>query len=390
MTDPTPSASIDPANEVLMAMHAAYWGTTPSGYWHANSRELWLKAFNAARSALSSSRQGGAEPVAWIRIEDVLALKSSGRALVYIDKPANTENALPMFASPAALVEQPSDLLRAQKLLRDFFQDDVGYYRSRELMAEVAACIDATLAAHPVRESPSESAREALDCIFRENAVPMSDRNGRLYDMVAAASGGAEPAVKVCCQQFGTCREPCCSRADYWQGRTEQLLREQGIPTVGAKVGAKVGAGSVVEPPAPQVKALAPGEFTFPDNPSESICSLCGTVGWHKCQVAAAYNDAKFGAPAAEQPTEQAWAERRARTLLAYLWRKYDAGGESMGRSHEAVLLETAMDLLDCTNTGEMENKYGDQVDEARRFLSNRRAEKLGFVMEQPTGKRDG
>lgn len=119
---------------------------------------------------------------------------------------------------------------------------------------------------------PAELARKALDCIFRENEVPMSDRNGRLYDMVAAASGGAEPAVKVCCQQFGTCREPCCSRADYWQGRTEQLLREQGIPTVGAQVGA----GSVVEPPAPQVKALAPGEFTFSDNSGLStVCPWC-------------------------------------------------------------------------------------------------------------------
>lgn len=36
----------------------------------------------------------------------------------------------------------------------------------------------------------------------------------------------------------------------------------------------------------------------------------------------------------------------RARTLLTLLWRKYDAGGISMGRSYEAVLLEAAMDLL--------------------------------------------
>ena len=38
--------------------------------------------------------------------------------------------------------------------------------------------------------------------------------------------------------------------------------------------------------------------------------------------------------------------EVRARTLLAHLWRKYDAAGLSMGRSHEAVVLEAVMSLL--------------------------------------------
>ncbi len=35
--------------------------------------------------------------------------------------------------------------------------------------------------------------------------------------------------------------------------------------------------------------------------------------------------------------------EVRARTLLAHLWRAYDAAGTSMGRSHEAVVLEAVM-----------------------------------------------
>lgn len=72
-------------------------------------------------------------------------------------------------------------------------------------------------------------------------------------------------------------------------------------------------------------------------------------------------------------------AQRRARTLLAYLWRKYDAGGESMGRSHEAVLLETAMDLLGPADLNELQDAYGEQLDEARSFLSEQRSQRLGF-----------
>lgn len=41
----------EPADSILMAMHEAYWGTPVSMHWHANSRNLWLKAFNAARAA---------------------------------------------------------------------------------------------------------------------------------------------------------------------------------------------------------------------------------------------------------------------------------------------------------------------------------------------------
>jgi len=36
----------------------------------------------------------------------------------------------------------------------------------------------------------------------------------------------------------------------------------------------------------------------------------------------------------------------RVKTLLRLLWVGYDAGGMSMGRSHEAVLLEAALELM--------------------------------------------
>lgn len=74
----------------------------------------------------------------------------------------------------------------------------------------------------------------------------------------------------------------------------------------------------------------------------------------------------------------------RARTLLALLWRKYDAAGISMGRSHEAVLLETAMELFGEPDVNEIAKLdepagYGNVVEEARSWLSERRAIKLGF-----------
>ena len=74
----------------------------------------------------------------------------------------------------------------------------------------------------------------------------------------------------------------------------------------------------------------------------------------------------------------------RARTLIALLWRKYDAAGMSMGRSHEAVLLEAAMDLLGPPDADDIERCEhwggGDVVDETRTYLSKRKARALGFL----------
>jgi hypothetical protein len=73
----------------------------------------------------------------------------------------------------------------------------------------------------------------------------------------------------------------------------------------------------------------------------------------------------------------------RARTLLTGLWQKYDAGGISMGRSHEAVLLETAMDLLDdlrdSNDVRRLNEGYGDVVDASRNYLSDCRARREGL-----------
>ena len=68
----------------------------------------------------------------------------------------------------------------------------------------------------------------------------------------------------------------------------------------------------------------------------------------------------------------------RARTLLTLLWQKYDAGGISMGRSYEAVVLEAAMELLGPT-TEDISRDHGDIMDETRTYLSSKRAEELGL-----------
>ena len=73
----------------------------------------------------------------------------------------------------------------------------------------------------------------------------------------------------------------------------------------------------------------------------------------------------------------------RARTLLTLLWRKYDAGGVSMGRSYEAVLLEAAMDLLgppDKSDVAKLDAmQSGDLVNETRNYLSSLRARQEGL-----------
>ena len=76
--------------------------------------------------------------------------------------------------------------------------------------------------------------------------------------------------------------------------------------------------------------------------------------------------------------------ETRARTLLTLLWRKYDAGGISMGRSYESVLLEAAMDLLgppDVEDVRRLDALNGsDIVGETRDYLSSERARREGLT----------
>lgn len=74
--------------------------------------------------------------------------------------------------------------------------------------------------------------------------------------------------------------------------------------------------------------------------------------------------------------------EVRARTLLAHLWRKYDAAGISMGRSHESVVLEAVLSLLGDPDPADMERLDQDSgvlVNETRDYLSARRAVQLGL-----------
>ncbi len=73
---------------------------------------------------------------------------------------------------------------------------------------------------------------------------------------------------------------------------------------------------------------------------------------------------------------------KRARTLLAHLWRKYDAAGTSMGRTHEAVVLEAAMALLGDPDPEDMrllDMDSGDLVNATRNYLSAKMARRLGF-----------
>lgn len=74
--------------------------------------------------------------------------------------------------------------------------------------------------------------------------------------------------------------------------------------------------------------------------------------------------------------------EVRARTLLAHLWRLYDAAGTSMGRSHQAVVLEAAMDLLGPPDQDDMQRLDiggADLIGNTRSYLSAVRARNLGL-----------
>ncbi len=69
----------------------------------------------------------------------------------------------------------------------------------------------------------------------------------------------------------------------------------------------------------------------------------------------------------------------RARTLLTYLWRAYDAGGISVGRSHEAVLLEAAMDLMGPVDVIDVGRDYGVNINEARNYISAQKRKEYGL-----------
>ena len=74
--------------------------------------------------------------------------------------------------------------------------------------------------------------------------------------------------------------------------------------------------------------------------------------------------------------------ETRARTLLAHLWRKYDAAGISMGRTHEGVVLEAALSLLgepDPQDMALLDVDSGTLINATRDYLSARRATQLGL-----------
>jgi hypothetical protein len=72
----------------------------------------------------------------------------------------------------------------------------------------------------------------------------------------------------------------------------------------------------------------------------------------------------------------------RARTLLAHLWRKYDAAGISMGRSHEAMVLEAALALLgdpDMDDLARLDEDSGTFMDDTRSYLSLVRLQTMRF-----------
>jgi hypothetical protein len=55
----------------------------------------------------------------------------------------------------------------------------------RSLCSKHQRCMAGHVRFAPKVMSPTD----ALDLLFRENAIPMSDRNGRLYDMIKHALG---------------------------------------------------------------------------------------------------------------------------------------------------------------------------------------------------------
>lgn len=68
----------------------------------------------------------------------------------------------------------------------------------------------------------------------------------------------------------------------------------------------------------------------------------------------------------------------RVKSLLRLLWITYDAGGISMGRSHEAVLLEAAIELLEDIDNEDISDR-GEMVNETRNYLSSQLAMRLNL-----------
>ena len=85
--------------------------------------------------------------------------------------------------------------------------------------------------------------------------------------------------------------------------------------------------------------------------------------------------------PALQQPApadqEAIRNATRAKTLLVYLWRMYDASGISMGRSRESVLLESAQALLGDADMVDLSQDEGKNVGEARDWISKIRRKQL-------------
>lgn len=68
----------------------------------------------------------------------------------------------------------------------------------------------------------------------------------------------------------------------------------------------------------------------------------------------------------------------RVKTLLRMLWLTYDAGGISMGRSYEAVVLEAALSLMEDVENEEIP-ECGDLLNETRNYLSQKMHDHLGL-----------
>lgn len=82
----------------------------------------------------------------------------------------------------------------------------------------------------------------------------------------------------------------------------------------------------------------------------------------------------------ASVPASTQWEQIRARTLLAHLWRTYDTAGVSMGRSHQAVVLEAALALLgdpDPADMAVLDEDSGRLINDTRSHLSRKMWERF-------------
>jgi hypothetical protein len=127
--------------------------------------------------------------------------------------------------------------------------------------------------------------------------------------------------------------------------------------------------------------------FRPADVPTNGVLAI-KTRGQHDSTISAdgargsAYDRLDADARGEPVASDQEFRNTRARTLLAHLWRTYDSAGTSMGRSHQAVVLEAAMALLgdpDQSDIQLLDADSGRLVNETRSYLSNRMARRLGF-----------